>query len=98
MQSAALLEKEVSDLRAKNEKKKRKRTQSIRQIPTKEGLSVLETSSLIAQPEQAILAQISREARPPPAPSQPRTRALPKCSTCGIKGHTRNACPDRPCF
>jgi hypothetical protein len=32
MQSAALLEKEVSDLRAKNEKKKQKRTRSTRTI------------------------------------------------------------------
>jgi hypothetical protein len=68
MQSAAILEKEVSDLRAKNEKKKRKRTLSTRQIPTKEGLSVLEASLLIAQLEQAVLAAVSREARPAPAP------------------------------
>jgi hypothetical protein len=47
MQSAAILEKEVGDLRAKNEKKKRKRTRSIRQIPTKGGLSVLEASTII---------------------------------------------------
>jgi hypothetical protein len=98
MQSAAILGKEVGDLRAENEKKKRKRTRSTRQIPAEEGLSVLEASLLIAQPEQAILAQISREARPPPAPLQPRTRALPKCGACGIEGHKRNACPDRPRF
>ena len=87
IQSAAILEKEVSDLRAENEKKKRKRTRSTRQIPSEEGLSVLEASTLIAQPEQAILAPIPREVGPAPAPFQPRTRALPKCSVCGIKGH-----------
>ena len=96
MQSAALLEKEVSELRAENETKKRKRTRSTRQITSEEGLSVLEASSLIAQPEYAVLAQVSREARPAPAPLQPRTRALPKCGACGNEGHKRNACPNRP--
>ena len=96
MQSAALLEKEVSELRATNETKKRKRTRSTRQIASEEGLSVLEASTLAMQPEQAILAQVSREVRPPPAPLQPRTRALPKCGACGIEGHKRNACPNRP--
>jgi hypothetical protein len=51
MQSAAFLEKEVSDLRAANEKQKQKRTRSRRQIPSTEGLSVLEASALIMQPE-----------------------------------------------
>jgi hypothetical protein len=51
MQSAAILKKEVSDLRAKNEKKKRKKTRSIRQIPSEEGFLVLEASTLIAQLE-----------------------------------------------
>jgi hypothetical protein len=98
MHSTALLEKEVSELRAENEKKKRKRTRSTRQIPSEEGLSVLEASALAMQPEQAILAQVSREARIAPAPLQPRTRALPKCGACGNEGHRRNACPDRPRF
>ena len=40
MQSAALLEKEVSDLRAANEKQKQKRARSKRHIPTEEGLLV----------------------------------------------------------
>jgi hypothetical protein len=48
MQSAAILKKEIGDLRAENEKKKRKKTRSIRQIPSEEGLSVLEASALIA--------------------------------------------------
>jgi RIO-like serine/threonine protein kinase len=98
MQSAAILEKEVSDLRAENETKKRKRTRSTRQIASEEGLSVLEASTLAMQPEQAILAQVSREARPAPAPLQPRTRALPKCSICGIQGHKLTTCPNRTHF
>jgi hypothetical protein len=40
MQSAALLEKEVSDLRAENEKKKQKRTRSTRTIVHEGDLSV----------------------------------------------------------
>jgi hypothetical protein len=96
MQSAAILEKEVSDLRAENEKKKRKKTRSKRQIPLEEGLSVLEASTLIAQPEQAVLAQGSYEAGLAPAPSQPRTRAKTKCSVCGIQGHRMTTCPNRP--
>jgi hypothetical protein len=95
MQSTALLEKEVSELRAKNEKKKQRRTRSTRQIPAEEGLSVLEASTLIAQPEQAGLALVPREAGPALAPSQPRTRALPTCSVCGVKGHKLTACPTR---
>ena len=96
MQSAALLEKEVSELRAANETKKRKRTRSKRQIASEEGLSVLEASALIAQPEQAVLAQVSREVGPAPALSQPRTRAKTKCSVCGIQGHRMTTCPNRP--
>jgi len=95
MQSTALLEKEVSDLRAENEKKKQKRARSRRQISSAEGLSVLEASALIMQPEQAIK-------HPPPqvrarreSPLLPRTRALPRCGLCKNQGHRRDACPDR---
>jgi RIO-like serine/threonine protein kinase len=98
MQSVALLEKEVDELRAKNETKKQKRTRSKRQIASEEGLSVLEASTLVAQPEQAVLAQIPREAESAPAPSQPRKRALPKCSICGIQGHKLTTCPNRTSF
>ncbi|OQE10642.1 hypothetical protein PENFLA_c084G08738 [Penicillium flavigenum] len=74
MQSAALLEKEVSELRAANEKQKQKRTRSRRQIPAEEGLSVQEASALIMQPVEAVEA-------PTPGPGihgesalQPRTK------------------------
>ena len=93
-----MLEKEVSELRATNETKKRKRTRSKRQIASEEGLTVLEASTLVAQPEQAVLAQIPREAESALAPSQPRKRALPKCSICGIQGHKLTTCPDRTRF
>jgi hypothetical protein len=96
MQSLALLEKEVSKLRAENEKKKRKRTRSTRQNSREEGVLVSEALDLIQVEEPAIEAPIPRQLRPPPAPLQPRTRALPKCGACGIEGHKRNACPNRP--
>jgi hypothetical protein len=98
MQSAAILEKEVSDLRAENEKKKRKKARSTRQIAREEGLSVSEALELIQVEEPAIKAPIPREVRPAPAPSQPRTRALPKCSVCGIQGHKLTTCPNRTRF
>ncbi|OQD91366.1 hypothetical protein PENVUL_c284G00185, partial [Penicillium vulpinum] len=69
MQSAAFLEKEVSDLRAANEKQKQKRTRSRRQIPAEEGLSVEEASVLIIQQQEAGEA-------PPPGPSIPGESAI----------------------
>lgn len=96
MQSAAFLEKEVSDLRAANEKQKQKRTRSRRQIPSTEGLSVLEASALIVQPEEAIEPPPPPQPRRPSPPLQPRTRALNRCGACGNLGHKRTACPDRP--
>jgi hypothetical protein len=86
----------IKKLRAANEKQKQKRTRSRRQIPSEEDLS--EAFSLIAQPEQAVLAPIPREAGPAHEPSQPRTRALPTCSVCGIKGYKLTACPNRTRF
>ena len=53
MQSAALLEKEVSDLRAENEKKKQKRTRSTRTIVHEGDLSVQEVRELRLEPFKA---------------------------------------------
>ena len=95
MQSAVLLEKEVSDLRAENEKKKQKRTRSKRQIPAAEGLSVQEASEMIAG-----LVEASEIPLDPPSGStqsrlEPRPRAAPRCSGCGKTGHKINRCPDK---
>jgi hypothetical protein len=92
MQSAALLEKEVSELRTANEKQKQKRTRSRRQIPAEEGLSVQEASQLITKPVEADEAPPSPPRRSPSPALQPRTRALPKCSGCGKTGHKINKC------
>lgn len=98
MQSTALLEKEVSELRAENENKKRKRTRSRKQISREEGLLVSEALDLVQVEEPAIEALVPYQPRPPPAPLQPHMRALPTCGACGIKGNKRNACSDRPRF
>ena len=50
MQSAALLEREVSDLRGENEKKKQKRARSRKYLYVESGLLVQEVSALITQP------------------------------------------------
>ncbi|OQD72698.1 hypothetical protein PENANT_c225G09064 [Penicillium antarcticum] len=71
MHNATILAQENKELRAENEKKKRKNARSTRQIAIEGGLSVLEASTLIAQPDQAVLAPIPYEAGPAPAPSQP---------------------------
>ena len=96
MHSAVLLAKENKELRDENEKKKQKRTQSRRHIPSEEGLSVLEASALIMQLAEATEA-------PPPSPSvhgesalQPCPRARQGCGICRLPGHRRETCPDRP--
>ena len=68
MQSAAILEKEVKDLRALNVKQKQKRTRSRRQIPHEEGLSVSEALELIEAPIETPIAS---------APPQPRRPSPP---------------------
>lgn len=96
MQSAAILEKEVHDLRSENEKKKQKKTRSRKQIPATEGLSVQEATALIVQPEEVIEPPRPQVRAHREAPFLPRTRALPECGACGNQGHRRDACPDRP--
>ena len=75
MQSAAILEKEVSELRAANEKQKQKRTRSRRQILHEGGLSAPEAHELFVQPEAAIEAP----APPPPPPGREGFHHLYSC-------------------
>ena len=95
MQSAAFLEKEVSDLRAANERQKQKRSRSTRQIAHEGDISVEEVRKLRSEPIESQIARIAQVREQISGPLQPRTRALPKCGLCGIQGHKRNACPDR---
>ena len=95
MQSAALLEKEVSDLRAANEKQKQKRARSKRYIPTEEGLLVQEASALIIQPGEATEAPLPSTGIPRESAIQPRTRPPWGCGICRLPGHRRETCPDR---
>jgi hypothetical protein len=92
MQSAALLEREVSDLRGENEKKKQKRARSGKHLYAESGLSVQEASALITQPVEA--------AEPGPGQHgesalQPRTKPPRGCGVCRKPGHRRETCPDR---
>jgi TPP-dependent indolepyruvate ferredoxin oxidoreductase alpha subunit len=95
MQSAAFLEKEVSDLRAANEKQKQKRTRSRRYIPAEGGLSVQEASALIMQQLEATEAPPSGPGIPGEPAIQPRTRPPRGCGICRLPGHRRETCPDR---
>jgi hypothetical protein len=61
MQSAALLEKGLSDLHAENGKQKQKRAKSRRQVLATEGLLVTEALILSMPVEEAIEAAIPRQ-------------------------------------
>lgn len=95
MNSAIFLAHENSTLRAENEKKKQKRAQTNRWISNQGGISVEEA----LQVSQAALEIVEPAILPLDealvAPLQQRTRALPTCSDCGIRGHKRNACPNK---
>jgi DDE superfamily endonuclease/helix-turn-helix, Psq domain/Tc5 transposase DNA-binding domain len=96
MQSTALLEKEVSDLRAANEKKKQKRTRIRRQIPREEGLSVAELQDMVEPVAIPPIIPPPHRAEQPSLLLQQHKRAPPTCSDCHTEGHRRNACPNRP--
>lgn len=95
MQSAALLEKEVSDLRAENEKKKQKRTRSTRTIVHEGGLSVQEVRELRSEPFEAQVARINNYREQVSEGLQPATRAGRAYGICRQLGHRRETCPDR---
>lgn len=91
MQSTALLARDNELLRAANEEIKVKRARSKRQIAHPEGVSVAELKELAKKP------QIQPQDCEPTGQNQaqePRSRAPPKCSECGIHGHKRTHCPN----
>ncbi|OQE11327.1 hypothetical protein PENFLA_c072G04132 [Penicillium flavigenum] len=95
MQSAALLEKEVSDLRAENEKKKQKRTRSTRTIVHEGDLSVQEVRELRSEPFEAQVARINNYREQVSEGLKPPPQAGRACGICRKPGHRRETCPDR---
>jgi hypothetical protein len=98
MHSAALLSQENANLRAANEKKRRKRQRSTRQIPCEEELTVEEGRQLAQQLNQPVegdklgshgQGELPDQAIPPPS------RAPPRCSGCREIGHKINVCKNR---
>jgi hypothetical protein len=94
--SALLLEKEIKELRAENEKKEQKRTRSRKQLSSAEGFSVLEASESILQLGEASEAPPPGQPGSPSGGSQAPTRAPRGCGICRKSGHRRETCPDRP--
>ena len=95
LHNTALLAKEVSDLRAQNEKKRQKHTRSTKQIAHQGGLTVAEASQVLQPPTQAIervQSPTPRAVQQPILPPLPIKRAQPKCTGCGDIGHKINSC------
>lgn len=94
MNSAIFLAHENSTLRAENEKRKQKRRRTTRWIENPGGISVGEAIQSLQAPPLVIDSPIPPPVETPVAPLQQRTRALPRCSDCGIQGHKRTSCPN----
>jgi hypothetical protein len=75
------------------EKKKRKRY--LAQISHEGSLTAQEAQELIASRNEAHEPIPTAPGESEPQASQPRVRAPPKCSGCGIIGHKINRCPNR---
>ncbi|OJD27644.1 hypothetical protein ACJ73_00953 [Blastomyces percursus] len=78
----ALLEQEVNELRAANTKHKRKREKSRTWIAQEGALGVEEGLDRVQKVNEWEQGGVKT------AESQPRKRAAPRCSVCGIIGHT----------
>lgn len=99
MNSAAILAKELADLKQQNKKEKRKSKRSRCQMTPNEGLSIQEGRDLIQQRneygnEQGNAVEAIPDSSAPIALNA-RKRAPPTCSDCHIKGHIRKNCPTR---
>ena len=95
LQSATILAKENSELRAANEKQKQKRTRSTRQIAHEGDLSVQDVRELRSEPFEAQVARINTYREQVSEGLQPRTRGQRGCGICRKPGHRRETCPDR---
>jgi hypothetical protein len=95
IQSALLLKREISDLRAENEKKKQKRTRSTRQIAYEGTLTVQDVRNLRSEPFVDQVARIDRYREQVSQGLQPPTRGQRLCGICRNPGHRRETCPDK---
>lgn len=98
LHNTALLAQDNTNLRAANERIKKKHNRSTRQIPCEEGLTVEEGLQLIAQidlPAEAPAVESHVQGELPIQADQPAKRAPPRCSGCREIGHRINTCKNR---
>jgi hypothetical protein len=86
MQSATILAKENTKLRASSQRQRRKRQQRRQYIAHRGILSVQEGQARVIEAQRGV------EASNQPEPTQARTRAPPTYSKCHIQGHNRTQC------
>ena len=91
MGNAALLEREVGDLRAANRRQVQKR-ETTKKVLQKDG--ILTRKEVEKQIEEAIQADQADQATAE-ASDRPRKKALPTCSDCHTQGHIRTQCKSR---
>jgi hypothetical protein len=89
MQSAALLAAKNRELRAANEKQKKKREKRRTYIGQEDALTIKEGVNRVqrANEEEKGVIKVSE--------NQPRKRAAPRCSVCGTIGHIARTCSQR---
>jgi hypothetical protein len=98
MHQAAFMSKELHDLRAIHEKSKREKSRSKRQMTPNEGLSIQVVRDPITLRNEQLNEQgggLNVYTSSASEPLTTRKRAPPRCSECGIQGHTRVRCPNR---
>ena len=95
MTELSILKHEINQLRAANEKEKKKRQISRKKVPNGGGLNRDEVQALLQLQNQVNEAVDNAAAQSLTKASQPRQRALPTCSNCHIQGHIRTQCPTR---
>ena len=86
---SALLAQENAHQRVANEKKRQKRTRSTRQIGHEGGLQLAQEP---IQPVEADEVVSHEQGDLPTQQDQPRRRAPPTCSGCGVTGHKIKQC------
>jgi hypothetical protein len=92
MHSAALLATENRELRAANEKQKRKRERHRTYIGQKDALTIKEEIDRVrrANKEERQAVEVGEVSE-----NQPQKRAAPRCSVYSTIGHTARTCSQR---